>query len=68
LRLVDAKNKFREVTRGQVKDFAEKVKIVKKELVDCGPGSSAVCLKDSLELLSSWQENVKEMNKQKREL
>uniref|UniRef100_A0A7S2K9S5 AAA+ ATPase domain-containing protein n=1 Tax=Leptocylindrus danicus TaxID=163516 RepID=A0A7S2K9S5_9STRA len=68
LRLVDVKQKFREVTKEQVARFGKEATSQQRRLQECGPGSSSLTLDAGLELLNSWLSKVDEMRRTKIDL
>ena len=68
LRLVDVKEKFREVTKEQVAKFGKEALSQQRKLQERGPGSSSLTLDAGLEVLNTWRNRVDEMRRIKTEL
>lgn len=68
LRLVDVKDKFREVTKEDVIKFTEECTTEKRKFLDKGPGSPNVALDEGLKILNSYHRRLKDMNSRKYEL
>lgn len=67
-KLIEKKLEFASVTKEQVNQFKEHIKVLHAEYKATGPGAAETSLDKGLELLNDYKEIVQELNKKKEEL